>query len=314
MDYKYYIPERFEKEIVLHAIRVLKANLKQAPIMLAIDGPTGEGKTYQCETVLKRIGCKVFSLSASQFESKNAGEPAERIRKTYDSAIEYIQKSQENFAALLIDDADVAFGNWGDLVQYTVNTQGVIGELMNIANMPIQEGITRIPIFLTGNDLKKLYAPLRRTGRMDFFYWEPDLKEKATMIYYLFDFLSLAECEELVSYVNSQCQNRNLPLASISFYSAIASHMYDNELWSQYLQKKRSEFNGNLLTNIKYSESSKVNIEKLKSLSDIMIKQIALSQSDYTNQTNSATNIDELKKLADNIIKIIKLSQSDFTP
>lgn len=79
------------------------------------------------------------------------------------------------------------------------------------------------------------------------------------------------------------------------------------------MQKKRSEFNGNLLTNIKYNESSEVNIEKLKSLSDIMIKQIALSQSDYTNQTNSATNIDELKELADNIIEIIKLSQSDFT-
>ena len=283
MDYKYYIPERFEKEIVLHAIRILRTNIKQAPIMLAIDGPTGEGKTYQCKAVLKKIGCEVFSLSASQFESKNAGEPAERIRETYNSAIEYMQKSHGNFAALLIDDADVAFGNWGDLVQYTVNTQGVIGELMNIANMPLQKDISRVPIYLTGNDLKKIYSPLRRTGRMDFFNWQPNLKEKVTMIYYLFDFLAIEECEELVSYVNTLCQNKNLAPASVSFYSTMASHIYDNELWLQYLQRKRNEFNGNLLSSIEYNDSFVTNIEELKKIADIMIEQIVLSQYDYTN-------------------------------
>ncbi len=285
MDYKYYIPEKFEKEVVLHVLRTLRTNMKHAPIMLAIDGPAGEGKTYQCRTVLKRIGCKVYSLSASIFESENAGEPAERIRKTYNSAIEYMQESRENYAALLIDDADVAFGNWGSLVQYTVNTQGVIGELMNIANMPLQKDIARVPIFLTGNDLKKLYAPLRRAGRMDFFNWQPDLKEKATMIYYLFDCLSFDECEELVSYVNAQCKKRKLPLAPVSFYSAISSHIYDDELWIQYLRNKRNEFGGKLLSNIKLKEFSGVNINKLKELADTMIDQIVLSQTNYINQT-----------------------------
>ena len=313
MTYRHHIPERFEREIVLHAIRVLKTNLKQAPIMLAIDGPPGEGKTYQCETVLRRLGCEVFSLSANQFESENAGEPAKLVRKTYDSAVEYVQKSHDNFAALLIDDADVAFGNWGDLVQYTVNTQGVIGELMNIANTPVREEITRIPIFLTGNDLKKLYAPLRRTGRMNFFYWEPNPKEKATMLFYLFDFLGINECEELVSYVNSQCYNKNIPPAPISFYSALSSHVYDNELWDQYLNNKKYNFSGNLLSNIKHCEPRAVNTISLKLLADNMIGQIALSQLDYTHQRNSLSNDTELKELAKDIIEIMTiLSQPNF--
>ena len=63
MNHSYYIPERFEKEIVLHALRVYTKNIEHSPIMLAIDGPTGEGKTYQCRLVLEKIGCKVFSLS-----------------------------------------------------------------------------------------------------------------------------------------------------------------------------------------------------------------------------------------------------------
>lgn len=210
MNSDYYIPERFEKEVVLHALRVLSPNISNVPIIFSIDGPTGEGKTYQCKTVLERAGCKIFSLSASQFESKNAGEPAQLIRGTYNSAVEYIRKSSENVAAVLIDDADVAFGNWGELVQYTVNTQCVIGELMSIADMSSNKNEIRVPIYLTGNDLKKIYAPLRRSGRMEFFYWEPNQGEKTIMLYYLFKNLTHKECSELILYVDNLCKKKNL--------------------------------------------------------------------------------------------------------
>ena len=36
------IPERFEKEIVLHAMRIICANIQDAPLILGIDGPPGE--------------------------------------------------------------------------------------------------------------------------------------------------------------------------------------------------------------------------------------------------------------------------------
>lgn len=282
MNHKYYIPERFEKEIVLHALRVFNPNLKHSPIMLAIDGPTGEGKTYQCSLTLERIGCKVFPLSAGQFESKDAGEPALLVRNTYNSAVEYMQVSPKNRAAILIDDADVAFGNWGNLVQYTVNTQGVIGELMNIANLPVNKDEIRVPIYLTGNDLKKIYAPLRRIGRMEFFFWKPTIAEKATMIFHLIDNLSFEECKELVSYVESKCKENNIPSASISFYSTIVSHMYDNELWEKYLGLKQDIFETRPLCKTLNISTSSISIEKLESIADKAIEQIVLSNYDYT--------------------------------
>lgn len=290
-----YIPERFEREIVLHAIKIVKLNNRHAPIMLAIDGPTGEGKTYQCKEVLERLGFRIFSLSASQFESKEAGEPAQRIRRVYDSAVNYVKESQSHMAALLIDDADVAFGNWGDLVQYTVNTQGVIGELMDLANIPQEEDTIRIPIYLTGNDLKKIYAPLRRAGRMDFFFWRPNFREKVLMIYYLYDFLDYNECEELVLYVEKLCQQKNMAPAPISFYSAISSHMYDNELWGKYLQNKQSILVGNLLSNIDPTTITQISIERIMELVSTMLNQIALSRHDYTSKER-LKNINSTKK------------------
>jgi hypothetical protein len=63
----------------------------------------------------------------------------------------------------------------------TVNTQMVMGTLMNLADNPTRVSIgqdyreadivPRVPIILTGNDLSTLWAPLIRDGRMDKFYW-----------------------------------------------------------------------------------------------------------------------------------------------
>lgn len=260
MDWKCYIPERFEKEIVLHALRVGKADIKQSPIMLAIDGPAGEGKTYQCEMILNKIGLKVFSLSAGQFENVYAGEPAKLIRETYDNAINYVERSGK-YAAILIDDADVAFGNWGEMVNYTVNTQGVLGELMNIANMSIsdKEGNRRIPIYLTGNDLQRIYSPLRRSGRMEFFYWEPNTEEKADMIYHMFDFLTRNDILELIKYVNELCEENDLKKEPIAFYSTLLSHMWDDKLWDLYINYRNTCFNKRVFYALKFK---KVNEEK----------------------------------------------------
>lgn len=282
MNSDYYIPERFEKAIVLHALRVLKMNISNSPIIFSIDGPTGEGKTYQCKTILERVGCRVFALSASQFESQHAGEPARLVRETYNSAIEYIKESPKKIAAILIDDADVAFGNWGELVQYTVNTQGVIGELMSIADMSHNKNAIRVPIYLTGNDLKKIYAPLRRSGRMDFFYWEPNQDEKTMMIYYLFKDLTYEECTELILYVDNLCKKKELGSASISFYSSMTSHIYDNNLWENYLRNKRSNFDKNYFFAINQPKELTIRLKDMKQLSEIMIEQITLSQNDYT--------------------------------
>ena len=282
MNWKYYIPERFEKAIVLHALRNYNANIQHAPLMLAIDGPAGEGKTYQCELVLRKMGIEVFSLSSGQFESKDAGEPAKLIRDTYDRCIKYVKSSSNNYAAIIIDDADVAFGNWGNQVQYTVNTQNVIGELMNIANIPIvnsAEKSPRVPIYLTGNNLKRIYAPLRRSGRMDFFFWQPTISEKAHMIFYLFDCLKLEECYKLILYTEAICKKKNLDIMPMSFYSSVLSHMWDFDLWNAYTINKNTCFHNNYLPNvINLSEYTNISLDILKKQVDQILFQLQKSQ------------------------------------
>ena len=58
--------------------------------------------------------------------------------------------------AIIINDIDAAIGDWGDLVQYTVNRQTVYSELMHLCDYPnIVQGFKthKIPIVTTGNDL-----------------------------------------------------------------------------------------------------------------------------------------------------------------
>lgn len=242
------ISERFEKEVVLHFLRIVAKNLNNAPLILGIDGPSGGGKTFQCKTILKRLGVLPFELSAGQFESKDAGEPAELLRKTYVKACEYVEQAKGNMAAILIDDVDVAFGNWGTNTQYTVNTQNVIGELMHLADpdtyVEFDEEIyyNRIPIFMTGNDFSKLYPPLKRSGRMNTFYWNPSLQEKIDIVFYMFDFLTEQECEKLITYTNSMCNKLNIKEAPIAFYSELKVQLYDESIWNAYCTYKLNNF------------------------------------------------------------------------
>ena len=259
-----YIPDRFEREIVLHAARILKLSLPDAPAILAISGPPGYGKTMQCETILKRLGIRVFSLSASDFESKDAGEPAKQVEEKYQAARDYMAISSGNLAAILIDDADVAFGNWGSMVQYTVNTQQIIGVLMRIANRPTDPDAIRVPIFLTGNDFSKLYAPLRRDGRMDCFYWKPDPTEKVTMVYHTLPYLTFDECQKLVTYVDRLMRWNNLPPSNIAFYTALSAHIHDQQIWQEYRQHRDYNALCNPLDAVCLPAEPDVSLEELK--------------------------------------------------
>ena len=283
--WKSIVPERFEKEIVVHVMRIISSNIQDAPLILGIDGPPGEGKTYQCKLVLKRLGIKVFSLSAGQFESREAGEPAELIRETYLKACEYVKSLETNMAAIVIDDADVAFGNWGEMYQYTVNTQTVIGELMGLSDRHIEEKngeFIRIPIFMTGNDLSKIYSPLRRVGRMNFYYWEPNFEERVKMVYFLFDYLDENECKELVEYVENLCIKKQMKRIPIAFYSDLESHQYDETIWDQYVKSKRTYFGSDIVSKIRISDQDiNYSLAKLKETAEKKLIQIELSEKNH---------------------------------
>ena len=223
-----YIPERFRKVVTLHIIKnVLKIPNVPTPLILGIHGPSGDGKTFQCEYFLNNLGVKTFLISGGQLESYDAGKPAELIRQTYLQAGKAISDGNELMAALLINDFDTGVGGWGEMVQYTVNRQTVFGELMHLVDYPesVENKPTqRVPIIITGNNFTTLYEPLTRTGRMRTFEWIPTLEEKCQIVSSIYPSLSEQDISILVDH------NPNQPVA---FFAFLKTTLLDDYLWKE---------------------------------------------------------------------------------
>ncbi len=229
MATNYYLSPRFLDKLSIHITKnYLPLTHLQVPLMLGIHGRKGEGKSFQCELVFKRMGVEPIHISASELESPDAGDPARLIRLRYREAAE-LTRVRGRMTVLMINDIDAGIGRLDAHTQYTVNTQLVSGTLMNIADNPTNvqlpgsyevEPIQRIPIILTGNDFSTLYAPLIRDGRMEKFHWQPTPAERLGIVRGIFahEPVSQEDVERLVSRYGDQ---------AIDFYSALRSRLYD---------------------------------------------------------------------------------------
>jgi SpoVK/Ycf46/Vps4 family AAA+-type ATPase len=100
------------------------------------------------------------------------------VLAAYSEAGERTEQGQP--AALLVDDFDTTVGEWAHSTG-TVNHQQVLAQLMHLADSPSQTAdatVRRVPVFVTGNDLTKIYPPLRRPGRLRPFTWDPTPEER----------------------------------------------------------------------------------------------------------------------------------------
>jgi hypothetical protein len=231
-----FIPARFRRAVGLHIVKnLMPPDIARAPLILGIHGPSGDGKTFLCEHVLQEMGVRAFLISGGQLESHAAGEPANLVRETYIRASRSIEKGECPSAAILINDIDTGLGDWGEMVQYTINRQTVFGELMHLVDYPTSvEGrdTKRIPIIMTGNDFTKLYEPLVRAGRMTAFEWMPTLEERAQIVSRIFPEISGEECRTLILESDSLVSDpdRHLPVA---FYSFLRWTLVDDTLWGE---------------------------------------------------------------------------------
>ncbi|WP_026733364.1 ribulose bisphosphate carboxylase small subunit [Fischerella sp. PCC 9605] len=228
----YYISPRFlDKVSVFITKNYLDLPGVRVPLILGIHGRKGEGKSFQCELVFERMGVEVTHISGGELESPDAGDPARLIRLRYRETAELI-KVRGKMCVIMINDLDAGAGRFDEGTQYTVNTQLVNATLMNIADNPTDVQLPgsydstplhRVPIIVTGNDFSTLYAPLIRDGRMEKFYWEPDLDDKVGIVNGIFseDGLSQREVEQLVETFSNQ---------SIDFFSALRSRIYDEQI------------------------------------------------------------------------------------
>lgn len=242
-----HIPERFFKAITIHVLKnMLDIDEYNAPLILGIHGRPGEGKTYMCEQALQKIGVKSYLISGGQLESDEAGRPAALIRETYLKAGADMVKGKTLASAILINDFDTGVGNWGKIVQFTINTQQLFAELMHLTDYPESvEGkqTTRVPIIITGNNFESLHLPLLRTGRMWLFEWEPRPEEKFEIVAKVFPFLKNEEIKNLVMRYERQ---------PISFYSHAKNSMIDSQIWAYAIRNDPSNVIRNIRTSPEY--------------------------------------------------------------
>jgi SpoVK/Ycf46/Vps4 family AAA+-type ATPase len=167
---RYFVPNVFQNQIKLHYIKSTMPDL-MSPLILAIQGATGQGKTFQCLETFSQMGVNVLLVFGFELSGKYEGEPVRKMQKLYDFALEY-QNKYHRPTAVIIDDFDnsiVSVRNDGHS-GYSVNTQLLTDYFMNLPHKIPRDKVP-VPIVLTGNNFLNIYEPLVRYGRMSFFDW-----------------------------------------------------------------------------------------------------------------------------------------------
>ena len=229
-----HIPARFAEALSTHlAMNVATEPGLSVPLMLAIHGSMGSGKTVMCREMLSRMRVIPIPVFADAFESFKAGEPPEEVRERYMRAARINADiaagedvpspigGEATLAVVVVDDLDQRIGNDpGSDVQKTQNTQLINAALMELADSPqLVDGVPayRTPIVVTANHLDWIYPPVVRTGRMETFHWEPTPEERAAILLDIFPHFTAAICGELIT---------RFPHATISDFAATRYQLY----------------------------------------------------------------------------------------
>lgn len=208
------ISKRFQNQVNAHLLGNM-LDINNYPLILAIIGSPGMGKTWQLREHLKSLDIQVYSISSADLESERAGAPAKLLKEKYVNAS--ISMSKRIPSAIVIDDIDTTVGEWKQNTG-TVNHQGILAFLMHIADNPYYieniGNVKRVPIFFTGNDFELLYEPLRRPVRMLRFDWEPTKNEKIDIVSSYF--VHTDNAKEIAEYLINI-----YPTQSIAFFTSL---------------------------------------------------------------------------------------------
>lgn len=229
----YYLAPLFMDKVVCHIAKNYLSHVlnTKVPLILGIWGGKGQGKTFQTELIFQAMGVEPVIMSAGELESERAGEPGRLIRDRYRTASQVVQ-NKGKMSCLMINDIDAGLGRFGN-TQMTVNNQIVVGTLMNLSDNPTRVSIgqdwresditNRVPIIVTGNDFSTIYAPLIRDGRMDKFYWQPNLDDIINIVHRMYQKDGISR-NDVISIV------KTFPNQALDFYGALRSRTYDRSI------------------------------------------------------------------------------------
>jgi len=227
-----YISTDFRQRILGHLIKNGLPEFDPA-LYLGIQGPPGEGKSYQLRATLAQARVYTRIISGSELSGQHEGDSLTAISDAYLAASQ-IKRNNGAEAAIIVDDFDLSVASQLSSSQYTVNSQLLCGFLMNLADNPAScKGVQteRIPIFFTGNNLKNLYRPLVRHGRFDIFDWKPDMTTKYHIVkHILFSFLDDEARKSLPELIKSYSSE------PISFFSMLRSDIFQAHMntWKEH--------------------------------------------------------------------------------
>jgi ATPase family associated with various cellular activities (AAA) len=265
MNFQPFINSDFYRTIYHHLVGNVLLKETESPLILGIFGPPGEGKTFQTEEVCKSLGVTLLAVSPGELESPNAGQPGELLRTLYLQASEAIKSGKPSI--VLINDIDTVLGDWGSLVQYTVNRQVVFGQLMAFCDYPNsvsgQNNVARVPVIVTGNDPTTLYEPLLRPGRTRVFPWAPTPEDRCQVLRPMFPEISEASLVDLVT---------EFPERPISFWGDARAAAWESALsrWamSQEPQRVMSLIRANRRVSL---EGVQISAEQLQGIARSMV-------------------------------------------
>lgn len=217
-----YIDPVFRLAIRTHLLANLLVDNLDCPLILGVFGPPGEGKTFQVEMICKELGIAQQVISPGELESENAGAPGQLLRRQY--LLAGADSIDGPPGVVVVHDIDTILGDWGNLVQYTVNRQVVYAQLMAFCDFPTEvagQRCRRVPIILTGNNPSSLYGPLLRPGRTRLFRWKPDVAMRARMVGPIFPTVDPYSLERLVA------DHEDMPT---SFWASVRSYLMEQHL------------------------------------------------------------------------------------
>ena len=188
---EFFVPDRFLAAIGMHLranFAAAAANLRPA-LMLAVQGPPGEGKTEMVNLCCAHLGCNVFHLSAAAMAGEHEGDARQVLLRTV-AAARRTALSNDRPAVLVIDDMDRGVASLTNRTGHTINSGLLVGALQGLANDMQSRGAAvptaRVPVIMTANSFASLPSSLVRPGRTRFFTWTPTWQEKAEMVLPLF--------------------------------------------------------------------------------------------------------------------------------
>ena len=262
------IPPRFTQPINAHLLGNL-LDIRDYPVIMWIVGRPGMGKTWQLRRHLELLGFEILSVSAANLESELSSRPAKLIEQRYIEAGNLIAKGKP--ASLVIDDIDTTGGEW-EMHTGTVNHQGILAVLMHLADHPTSIDpigtVRRVPIFFTGNDGSRLYAPLTRHGRTIMFPWSPSRDEKVEIVASFLGSPELAAVETIVD---------KYPDQPISFFSQLAVSSAVDHVSS--MSSTNASFSALLRNDGRYADQLRQQITSARSQADWLAEAERLASS-----------------------------------